>query len=147
MSNFTNFLDLFRKTLRNLELGIPCVVLGRSHTTQHPYRWTELLVDLMKEEDIDLGMVTYMSCQLDDIKYVTAICTESAGMLYTTCSRELARQIKSNYPNTISSTGGPNTLITAEWTDGVKDAIRTSASIECAGQCTALRQAVSYQIR
>ena len=142
VSNFTNFLDLFRKTLRNLELGIPCVVLGRSHTTQHPYRWTELLVNLMKDEGIDLGMITYMSCQLDDIKYVTAHCTESAGMLYTTCSRDLARQIKSNYPNTISSTGGPNTLITAEWTDGVKDAIRTSASIECAGQCTALRHAV-----
>jgi len=142
VSNFTNFLDLFRKTLRNLELGIPCVILGRSHTIQHSYRWTELLVDLMKEEGIDPGMVTYLSCQLDDIKYITSNCTESAGALYTTCSRELAKSIKSNYPNTISSTGGPNTLITAEWTEAVRDAIRMSASIECAGQCTALRHAV-----
>eukprot|EP00581_Thalassiosira_minuscula_P008497 CAMPEP_0183706686 /NCGR_PEP_ID=MMETSP0737-20130205/3445_1 /TAXON_ID=385413 /ORGANISM="Thalassiosira miniscula, Strain CCMP1093" /LENGTH=808 /DNA_ID=CAMNT_0025934161 /DNA_START=81 /DNA_END=2507 /DNA_ORIENTATION=- len=142
VSNFTNFLDLFRKTLRNLELGIPCVVLGRSHTIQHSYRWTELLVDLMEKEGIDPGMVTYLSCQLEDIKYITANCTDSAGMLYTTCSRELAKAIKSNYPNTISSTGGPNTLITAEWTKGVQDAIRMSASIECAGQCTALRHAV-----
>jgi len=142
VSNFTNFLDLFRKTIRNLELGIPCVVLGRSHTIQHSYRWSELLVDLMKEEGIEPGMVTYLSCQLEDIKYITANCTECAGMLYTTCSRELAKSIKSNYPNTISSTGGPNTLITTEWTKPVQDAIRTSASIECAGQCTALRHAV-----
>ena len=142
VSNFTNFLDLFRKTLRNLELGIPCVVLGRSHTIQHSYRWAEILVDLLKEENIDPGMVTYLSCQLEDIKYITANCTESSGMLYTTCSRELAKAIKSNYPNTISSTGGPNTLISLDWTKGVQDAIRTSASIECAGQCTALRHAV-----
>jgi len=142
VSNFTNFLDLFRKTLRNMELGVPCVVLGRSHTIQHSYRWSELLVDLMKEEGVDPGMVTYLSCQLEDIKYITANCTASAGMLYTTCSRELAKSIKSNYPNTIASTGGPNTLITTEWTKGIQDAIRMSASIECAGQCTALRHAV-----
>lgn len=132
VSNFTNFLDLFRKTIRNLELGVPCVVLGRSHTIQHSYRWTELLVDLMEEENIDLGMVTYLSTQLTDIKDITANCKDSAGMLYTTCSRELAKQIKSNYPNTISSTGGPNTLISTEWTEGVQEAIRMSAAIECA---------------
>ncbi|KAL3761781.1 hypothetical protein ACHAWU_001297 [Discostella pseudostelligera] len=142
VSNFTNFLDLFRKTLRSLELGIPCVILGRSHTVQHSYRWTALLVDLMKEEKIDPGMVTYLSCQLEDIKYITANCVGSAGNLYTTCSRELAKSIKSTYPNTISSTGGPNTLFTAEWTNSVQDAMRLSATIECAGQCTALRHAV-----
>lgn len=142
VSNFTNFLDLFRKTLRSLELGIPCIILGRSHTVQHSYRWTKLLVDLMKEEAIDPGMVTYLSCKLEDIKYITTNCTESAGMLYTTCSREIAKSIKSSYPNTVSSTGGPNTFFTAEWNRPVQDAMRLSATIECAGQCTALRHAV-----
>jgi hypothetical protein len=127
---------------KSMELGIPCVVLGRSHTIQHSYRWSELLLQLMKEESVDPGMLTYLSCQLDDIKYITAESAEEAGMLYTTCSRQLAKAIKSNYPNTIASTGGPNTLIAAEWTKEVQDAIRMSASIECAGQCTALRHAV-----
>jgi hypothetical protein len=126
----------------SMELGIPCVILGRSHTIQHSYRWADILVQLMKEEGIDPGMLTYLSCQLDDIKYITAESAEEAGMLYTTCSRQLAKSIKGNYDNTIASTGGPNTLITTEWTPGVQDAIRMSASIECAGQCTALRHAV-----
>ena len=135
-------MDLSRKTLRSLEFGIPCVILSRSHTTQHPYRWAELLVDLAMEEGIDPGMVTYLSCQLEDIVRITSRCAGTAGNLYTTCSRELARSIKSTYPDTVSSTGGPNTLLTTGWTGPVRDAIRTSASIECAGQCTALRHLV-----
>ena len=96
----------------------------------------------MKEEGIEPGMLTYLSCQLEDIKYITASSAEHAGMLYTTCSRQLAKAIKENYANTIVSTGGPNMLLATEWTLGVQDAIRMSASIECAGQCTALRHAV-----
>lgn len=142
VSNFSNFLDLFRKTLRSLELGIPCVILGRSHTTQHPYRWTELLVELMKDEGIPAGMVTYLSCRLEDIVYITTQSAGVAGNLYTTCSRELAKTIKDGYTDTISSTGGPNTLLVTEWTRPVQDAVRMSASIECAGQCTALRHLV-----
>lgn len=143
VSNFTNFLDLFRKTVRSLELGIPCVVLGRSNTVQHSYRWTQLLVDLCKKEGIDSGMVTYLSCPVDDIKDITQSCKHSTGNLYSTCSRQLAESIKSGYPNTVASTGGPNTLVTTEWTKSVQDAIRMSASIESSGQCTALRHVVA----
>jgi len=143
VSNFTNFLDLFRKTVRSLELGIPCAVLSRSNTAQHSFRWTDLLIQLMKEEGIDdLGMLTFLSCTLDDIKMLTKKHQAVTGNLYATCSRALAEQMISGYPNTVASTGGPNTLVTTEWTDGVKDAIRMSATIESSGQCTALRHAV-----
>jgi len=142
VSNFTNFLDLFRKTIRSLEVGIPCIVLGRSNTAQHSYRWTKLLLDLMVEEGIDPGMITFLACTLDDIKDITHSCQENTGNLYTTCSRQLAAQIKSTYPKTVASTGGPNTLVAMELTRAVQDAIQTSASIECAGQCTALRHCV-----
>ena len=164
VSNFTNFLDLFRKTIRNLEVGIPCIILGRSNTVQHSYRWTKLLIDLLQEEDgIDPGMVVYLSCSLEDIKYITQTCKDYTGNLYATCSRELAASIKSGYPNTVASTGGPNTLVTwnikdattgedenkkrkvdvgSSWTDEIQNAIRCSATIESSGQCTALRHVV-----
>jgi hypothetical protein len=142
VSNFTNFLDLFRKTLRSVELGIPCVILGRSNTVQHTYRWATLLVDLCKEEGVDPGMVTYLSCSLDDIKHITTSCQDYTGNLYATCSRDLAESIKSGYPNTVASTGGPNTMIALDWTESIQDALACSASIESSGQCTALRHAV-----
>ena len=143
VSNFTNFLDLFRKTIRSLELGIPCVILGRSNTVQHSYRWTELLMELCKEESIDPGMITYLSCDLDGIKDITQSCRESTGNLYSTCSRQLAESIMSGYPNTVTSTGGPNTLVAMDWTPAVSEAVRMSASIESSGQCTALRHVVT----
>lgn len=144
VSNFTNFLDLFRKTIRSLELGIPCVVLGRSNTAQHSYRWTRLLVNLLEEEKIDTGMITFLSCPLEDIRDILKSCQENTGNLYSTCSRKLAETIKSDYPNTVSSTGGPNTLVTTDWSNSaVRDAIRMSATIESSGQCTALRHVVA----
>jgi hypothetical protein len=143
VSNFTNFLDLFRKTVRSLELGIPCIVLGRSNTVQHSYRWTKLLSHLCTDEGIDCGIITYLSCPLDDIKDIIEFCRDSTGNLYSTCSRQLAEAIKAGYPNTVASTGGPNTLITTTWTEAVQGAIRMSASIESSGQCTALRHVVA----
>jgi hypothetical protein len=142
VSNFTNFLDLSRKTIRSLECGIPCVILSRSNTSQHPYRWTQLLVKLLAEQNVDPGMLTFLSCSLKDIQDITTSCADSTGNLYTTCSRELAATIKSTYPNTIASTGGPNTLVATEFNPTIAEAIRTSATIESSGQCTALRMAV-----
>jgi hypothetical protein len=148
VSNFTNFLDLFRKTIRSLEAGIPVVVLGRSQTSQHSYRWTKLLSELCVQESIDPGMITFLSCTLDDIKDITRSCQKYTGNLYTTCSRALAKDIKANYPKTIASTGGPNTLVCTDWDKknpnhaAIQEAIACSASIESAGQCTALRHCV-----
>lgn len=141
VSNFTIFLDLFRKTIRSLEIGIPCVILGRSHTSQHSFRWTELLVNLLKKHDLS-HMVTFLSCSLEDIINITQSTRKSTGNLYTTCSRELAKSITSKYPNTIASTGGPNTMVTTDWSPAVRDAVRTSATIESSGQCTALRHCI-----
>ena len=143
VSNFTNFLDLFRKTIRSMELGIPCLVLSRSNTQQHSYRWAVLLQQLMADHGVDPGMLTFLSCSLEDIQDITMSCQEHTGNLYATCSRELAQQIKRGYPPTIASTGGPNTLVTMEWTPQVAAAVQMSASIECAGQCTALRHCVT----
>ncbi len=144
VSNFTNFLDLFRKTIRSLELGIPCVILGRcNNAQQHSYRWALLLMELMNETGTcHPGMLTFLSGSLNDIKDVTQSCQQFTGNLYATCSRTLASEIRKGYPNIVASTGGPNTLITTEWTESVCEAIRMSATIESSGQCTALRHCV-----
>jgi hypothetical protein len=155
VSNFTNFLDLFRKTVRSLEVGVPVIVLSRSNTSQHSYRWAQLLLELSKQADVDPGMITFLSCSLDDIRDITSSCREYTGNLYATCSRQLAAEIKASYPNTVASTGGPNTLVctdaarkktdekeTPVLTDALKRAIACSASIESSGQCTALRHCV-----
>ena len=61
--------------------------------------------------------------------------------MYMTCSRELAALVKKGKPNTIASTGGPNTFVTNNLNE-VEDAMRVSAAIENSGQCTAMRHVV-----
>jgi hypothetical protein len=160
VSNFSNFLDLSRKTLRSLEVGIPVVLLGRSQTSQHVFRWTELLLELAAVNGgMDPGMLTYLSCPVQDLTEILQTCETHTGNLYVTCSRELAAELKRIYPATVASTGGPNTLVVTSNVsvekikkDGttvpnsmpadLQAAIRTSATIESAGQCTALRHCV-----
>jgi hypothetical protein len=158
VSNFTNFLDLSRKTLRSLEVGIPCVVLGRTagNTAQHSYRWVQLLSHLLQKEKVDAGMLTYCSASLPDLQRLIQKCRAHTGVLYATSSRSTAQSMSETYSSSddrdsstngvVASTGGPNTMVVLDretlMAPAVQKAIQTSATIECAGQCTALRHCV-----
>jgi hypothetical protein len=160
VSNFSNFLDLSRKALRTLELGIPIIVLCRTNytTTQHSYRWVQLLIDLCCDVGIDASLITYISASLSDVQSILQVCEHTTGNLYATCSRSVAADIMNIYPKTIASTSGPNTLVCTQWENTALDnttttttsptmskmaqAIADSATIESAGQCTALRHCV-----
>lgn len=140
VSNFSNFLDLFRKTIRNLEVGVPCVVFSRSNTTQHHYRWFVMLQTLLQEHNVDKGMVSFVSSDIHQQRRIIQANQDSP--LYFTGSRPISQAIKNICPKLMSSTGGPNTLVSTVWTPSIAQAVSWSASIEHSGQCTALRHLV-----
>jgi acyl-CoA reductase-like NAD-dependent aldehyde dehydrogenase len=141
VSNFSNFLDLFRKTIRHLELGVPCVVLSRSNTSQHCYRWFQLLNALLHEAGFPSHMLSFASCSVEQQRRLFAALPSSP--VHFTGSREVARMIKQLAPRTLSSTGGPNTMVLMGMTPQTAEAVRMSAGIENSGQCTALRHVVA----
>ena len=75
VSNFSNFLDLCRKALRNLELGVPVVrALALQHDA-HTFRWTRLLQDALREAGgVDERMVAYASCGIAEQRRLMAAC-------------------------------------------------------------------------
>merc|ERR1719271_1356106 len=99
-----------------------------------------MLLDLMKKEGIDLGLLTFFSCTRAQKNKLFAKCPESPA--YFTCSREVAAAVKKDLPKIMSSTGGPNTLVSTALTPEVSTAIRLSGMIENKGQCTAMRHFV-----
>ena len=139
VSNFTNFLDLSRKTMRQIEVGVPCVVFSRTNTTQHMFRWFLLLQDLMRERGLPSYLLSYLSSSVEEQRRVMQACPFSP--MHFTGSREIASKIKEVNPRLIASTGGPNTLVSTECSSSeIQNVVQMSNLIENKGQCTALRQ-------
>ena len=78
VSNFSHFLDMCRKTLRLLELGVPVVVLSRSHTSQYPYRWVMALSSELQAAGVDPSYLTFCSAGLPEQQ---ALIRAAAGAL------------------------------------------------------------------
>jgi hypothetical protein len=156
VSNFSHFLDMCRKTLRNIELGIPVMVLSRNHTSQYPYRWVIALVDQLKAHGVDSRYLTFCSADLSSqqalIKAAAAAAAADTTMadappsppFLFTGARQLAETIKRDVAGgMIASTQGPNLMVALGLPNSVAAAAAMSATIENSGQCTALRVLVA----
>lgn len=140
VSNFSNFLDLCRKMFRNLEVGVPVILLSRNNTTQHMFRYFQILVERLSSRGVDAGMATYLACTTDEQRRVLS--ANPASPMYFTGSRNIAELIFEVMPGLVASTGGPNTMVVDELNEPCSEAARWSHAIEHKGQCTALRHIV-----
>jgi len=151
VANFSNFLDLSRKVLRNLEAGIPVVCFHRnSNSSQHVFRWAKLLADLIlihtQNESKIRSLFYFLSC---DLEVQQRLLFQVLGdcPVYLTGSRSTARSVKQVARRLFASCGGPNTMILcadkALESSSFAIACRESAFIEQSGQCTALRHVIA----
>ena len=84
---------------------MPLVVLSRSNTTQHMFRWTQMLHELMPKYGIDPGMVTYLAATKEQQGALFAR-GHADSPAYYTCSRDIAKIIKKLHGPVMASTGG-----------------------------------------
>ena len=155
VSNFSHFLDMCRKTLRSIELGIPVMVLSRSHTSQYPYRWVEALSSELAAAGVDPGYLSFCSADLpnqqalikavaDAAKADPSLADAAPTPFLFTGARDLAHAIKRDVcEGVIASTQGPNLMVALGLPKGVATAAAMSATIENSGQCTAMRVLVA----
>jgi hypothetical protein len=150
VSNFSNFLDLCKKTLRSLELGIHVIVMSRSNTAQHCFRWFELLLDackLVPEAEELMARLTFFSGDIESQR--TLMKALPLSPMFFTGNRTIAARIKEVNPKLLASTGGPNTMVIfgnnqskGENLEACLKGASLSHFIENKGQCTALRQLI-----
>ena len=147
VSNFSNFLDLSRKVLRNVEVGVPVLIMSRGTVSQHCFRWAKMLADTLEGVE-SKNLINFLSADLGVQRSLlgeTSLLSESPA--YLTGSRGSAIAVKELMRRTFASCGGPNTMVLCA--DAAFDltsfaaAARDSAFIEHSGQCTALRHVVA----
>lgn len=146
VQNFSHFLDLSRKVFRNIEVGVPVVVLARGAAGQHVFRWAKELSKAVEGTEV-AKLIFFANCDLATQKRLFTEVVKDAAPVYLTGSREAAAKVKDMARRLFASTGGPNTMVLCS--DGALEigafaaAARDSAMIENAGQCTALRHVVA----